>query len=330
MKLPTEFIRLPVRFEVERLRQEVSAFAESDWRGHPSGHPGNSAIPLITVGGTDNDRVGGAMLPTPHLARCAYIRQILAQFGVVWSRTRLMRLAPGAVVPEHSDINYHWYHRVRIHIPVFTRPEVIFHCGERSVHMAAGEAWIFDNWRAHRVENGSSETRVHLVADTTGNAQFWQLAARATAEPQLVAFDPKATAPVVLERVNVMRVMHPSELDVLVADLRRDLATTTDTPEDRRALARAHALLEAFCHEWRALWTVYGDDASGWSQYETVRDFVRREFDAIDRPIAMRSNNVLLRNVLIARVLNHAVNRPDTAVAEREYVDGRRATSLQL
>jgi hypothetical protein len=51
-----------------------------------------------------------------------YLRQVLAGFGVVWGRSRLMRLAPGASVPEHADINYHWHTRVRLHVPVFTQP----------------------------------------------------------------------------------------------------------------------------------------------------------------------------------------------------------------
>ena len=35
----------------------------------------------------------------------------------------------------HVDFNYHWFSRVRIHIPVITHPSVIFHCGrERLQH----------------------------------------------------------------------------------------------------------------------------------------------------------------------------------------------------
>lgn len=335
MKLATEFIRLPVRFDVARLRDEIAAFDESDWRKHPSGYRGNSAIPLITVNGTDNDEVGGPMLPTRHLERCPYIRQILAHFAVVWGRSRLMRLGPGAVVPEHSDINYHWFNRVRIHIPITTRPEVLFHCGGRTVHMGAGEAWIFDNWRQHRVENPTSEYRVHLVADTTGTSRFWQLAARGHTQdfelalpalPEVLAFDSQAKARLITERFNTARVMPPSEIDNLVGDLRRDLSVAADTPDDRRALARFHSLMDALCQEWRSLWSVYADESDGWPEYTRLRDHVRAEVEAIARPIYMRSNGVLARNVLSARVLNHALSLPGAqASAEREYLDSRAA-----
>ena len=38
--------------------------------------------------------------------------------------------------------------------------------------MAAGEAWLFDNWRLHQVENPTDSERIHLVGDTSGNAAF--------------------------------------------------------------------------------------------------------------------------------------------------------------
>ena len=51
MKLDTEFTKLPLAFDVERMRAEVEAVPESDWRPHPQGHPGNSALPLISPWG---------------------------------------------------------------------------------------------------------------------------------------------------------------------------------------------------------------------------------------------------------------------------------------
>ena len=43
--------------------------------------------------------------------------------------------------------------------------------------MAAGEAWIFDNWRRHSVVNPHTADRIHLVADTAGSSAFWQFVA---------------------------------------------------------------------------------------------------------------------------------------------------------
>src|SRR5687767_9065370 len=106
MRLPKPFYRLPVRFDVARLRDEIAALPASAWFAHPNAIAGNSSLRLISAGGGENDDVNGVMLPTPHLQRSPYLRQLLASFGVAWSRSRLLRLAPGADVPEHADINY--------------------------------------------------------------------------------------------------------------------------------------------------------------------------------------------------------------------------------
>ena len=172
MRLARPFYRLPMRFDVARLREEVSALPAAAWVAHPNDIAGNSALRLITVDGAENDEVDGAMRPTPHLERSPYVRQVLASLGVVWSRSRLMRLAPHADVPEHADINYHWYYRVRVHIPVFTTPDVLFRCGGETVHMAAGEAWVFDNWRRHSVlsRHGTAHRRGHQAGASGAHA----------------------------------------------------------------------------------------------------------------------------------------------------------------
>ena len=179
MKLDTEFIKLPLTFDVERMRAEVEAIPESDWRPHPQGHPGNSALPLIALNGNPmDDGVAGTMLPTPHLEKCEYLRQVLASFETVFGRSRLMRLEGKSEATLHVDTNYYWADRVRIHVPILTSPVIEFTCNERSVHMPAGEAWIFDAWRLHNVLNPTGDQRIHLVADTVGSATFWDLVAR--------------------------------------------------------------------------------------------------------------------------------------------------------
>ena len=116
MKLSQPFFQLPVLFDVARLQAEVAALPDAAWVAHPDQVPGNSAVRLISAGGGETDDVHGQMLATQWLETMPYLRQVLASFGVVWGRSRLMRLAPGAGVPEHADINYHWHTRVRLHI----------------------------------------------------------------------------------------------------------------------------------------------------------------------------------------------------------------------
>lgn len=100
MKLDSEFFRLPLKFDVDRLVHEASAFAEAEWRPHLTDYKGNTAIILISRRGEQNDD--------------------------------------------------------------FLGREVRFFCNGRDVHMAAGEAWIFDSWKMHRVVNPKDQLRIHL------------------------------------------------------------------------------------------------------------------------------------------------------------------------
>jgi Sulfotransferase family/Aspartyl/Asparaginyl beta-hydroxylase len=312
LKLPKPFYRLPVRFDAGRLRTEIEALPAAAWSRHPNEHEGNTAARLITVGGGDNDDINGEMQPTAALAACPYVRQVLASFATVWSRSRLMRLAAGARVPSHGDMNRHWFHRVRVHIPVVTRPEVRFHCGGESVHMGAGEAWIFDNWREHRVENPSPDARIHLVADTAGTSAFWHLVAKAQAEgfdrPQadarLVAFDPDGRAAPLIERFNTLPVMPPAEVEQLAFDLLADLAPADGRPESAAAVGELIALVIDFCHDWRSLWSLFGEDPAGRKRYEQLVAGVQQRIAGLPQ-VRVASTGYSAQAVLRARLLAH-------------------------
>jgi hypothetical protein len=306
MRLPQPFQRLSVRFAVDRMREEIERMPLSAWAAHPNDIPGNSSIRLISVNGTQNDDVNGRMAMTPNLAKSPYLRQILSSFGVVWGRSRLMRLAPGASVPQHADINYHWFSRVRLHIPIVTAPEVRFFCGDESVHMAAGEAWLFDNWRLHRVENGSDRERIHLVADTSGSSSFWQFVANSRSpESKDVAFayDPQRSTTLMTEQTMLAPVMHPAEVEMLIRDLRSELVADQAPAAATVQLARYHALLENFCTDWRQLYLLHGVGELGWSEFANLRDGVREVSKALGEGLVIRTNRVAAHVVLEGRVL---------------------------
>ncbi len=314
MKLPRPFFRLPVRFDAERLRAEVEALPAGAWTRHPNEHAGNTAARLITAGGGDNDDVSGEMKPTAALGACPYVRQVLASFGTVWSRSRFMRIEGGASVPKHSDVHPHWFHRVRLHVPVITRPEVRFFCGGESVHMAAGEAWVFDNWREHRVENPAAEARVHLVADTAGTSAFWRLVTRAQsqdfAQPdlqaRLIAFDAAAAPRLLIERINAMPVMPPSEVDQLAVDLLADLEPVDARPDSAAAVNQFASIVLDFCRDWRSLWSLFGMTREGRPQYERLLAATHRQIAGLP-PVRVASNGYNAQAVLVSRLLGYAL-----------------------
>ncbi|MEC9341967.1 MAG: sulfotransferase [Pseudomonadota bacterium] len=309
MQLSAEFYRLPLRFDAERLREEVESMDETDWRPHPQGFAGNSALILVSRDGEINDDMSGPMAPTPLLERCPYLKQVMASFNTVIGRSRLMRIEAGEQVNEHTDIHYYWRDRVRVHVPIVTHPSVEFWCAGKQVHMAAGEAWTFDNWRMHTVLNPSSHRRIHLVMDTVGSPEFWDMVE--PARQAVRTYTPDETPPALpyipgwepslsLERFNQPPVMHPAEVDLLLQETVADAdpvdAQISATPSESSLKQSAARLTRA----WRALWAEFGD---------TRPDIYRRLLEQ-HKPLLLaaaghrraRSNGQTLDSVLASRL----------------------------
>jgi uncharacterized protein (TIGR03032 family) len=302
MRLDTEFIRLPLRVDARRLAREVAEIPESAWRPHPQSFAGNSALALISVAGDPtSDEVVGAMRPTPHLATCPYLTHVLHALGAPLGRTRLMRLDGNAEATRHCDINYYWFDRARVHIPVETHPDVMFQCGERSQHMSAGEAWIFDTWRAHNVINPRPTRRIHLVTDTVGSASFWSLAeagdhvfaaARRAPAPDHLITSSDGLAALAYEVWNWPGLMAPAQVEAIVAQIRESVVDDGDPN-----VAIVQRSLLAFQHEWRASWAQHGDAAAARDAYRALRDRFATAIAAEARSMVLANGSDLERTV---------------------------------
>lgn len=282
MKLQFPFIQLPIRFDAPALAAEVATVDEVEWIAHPQGFHGNSALPLIALhGDAENEGLEGPMRPTPLLERLPYLRQTLGALGAVLGRTRLMRLSGHADVSPHIDQAYYWVERLRVHVPIATTPRVLFHCGDATLHMAAGECWIFDTWRMHRVVNATEDSRIHLVVDTVGGDGFWDMVARGRphnlrsegwSAPLLqpdAATQPKLT----FESFNLPSVMSPWEARTHIAFLLAEAKPHPNLPLMQQASMH-------FLHRWQALWAQHADAAEARPLYEPVlteyRSAIRR------------------------------------------------------
>lgn len=327
MKLATNFYRLPLRFDASRLAQELEQFDESDWRPHPQGFVGNSALILVAANGDTNDELTGSMLPTAALRRCPYMQQVMASFGSVIGRSRIMRLAGGESVSEHTDIHAYWHHHIRIHVPIVTDPSIEFWCQNDKVHMAPGEAWVFDNWKMHKVINPSGVTRTHLVIDTTGSALLWDLIRRSEQpfakhgkrSPPVVSipYDPAAPLALRTERVAEPAVMPPGELDVLLQDLAEDIDAGA-APEQAASFIQALTNLRA---DWRNLVAYYGDHADGADEYRRLlADCMERAVE-VAGAITLRSNGHRAIEVLRARLAAAYRMEPPRRAVRRQADD---------
>ena len=308
MRLPAPFIKLPLRFDTARLQTEIGQFPESEWRAHPQGFAGNSALILISHGGGENDDTTGAMAPAPRLGRCPYLKQVMASFETVMGRSRLMRLEPGAEVTPHTDIDFYWRDRIRIHVPIVTDPSVRFNCDGVEIHMAEGEAWIFDNWRPHHVINGSGIRRVHLVMDTVGSAAFWRLASSgvvASAATQVslrpIAYDALREVSLSCESREPEPVAHPAAVKATIHELVGDLHASPSRSAQQSALE--NALLD-FSNEWQALWARFGGNArEDYGHYAVLIEDTLKQAAQSGAGIRLPSNSTLV-NVVLQRFLS--------------------------
>lgn len=313
MKLAQEFIQLPILFDAEKLREEVNAIPKSHWVAHHEGFKGNFSIPLVSVGGGNNNEFKGEMACTQVLKANPYLMQVIGSFNEVIGRSRLMGLEPGCEVPLHSDINYHWYKRVRIHVPIITSPEVIFHCGDQQVNMQSGEAWVFDSWKYHTVKNESDIFRVHLVIDLTGSAKFWDFIKQGRVpwkreynkyfEP--THFEGGIQQEVMTEMYNSPLVMSPGEVDFLAKELIQEIQTG-DTASGADA-AKMIVKITRFCQDWRCLWSQYGLNRKGWSYYHALRQSAYEGVMEYDSTVLL-SNGTPAPRMFLHCIIDSALN----------------------
>jgi uncharacterized protein (TIGR03032 family) len=306
VRLPTEFVKLPVRVDADALAAEVAALPEQIWREHPEGAAGNTAVPLVgREGDPFDDAVVGPMAPTPYLAHLPYAAKIMASLGSVIGRTRLMRIEEEGHLDDHVDTNYYWRDHMRVHVPVATTPDVEFLCNGRSQHMAAGEVWVFDTWLRHGVRNPAGTKRIHLVIDTVGSAGLWDLLERPDRDAVLITPDGPSPA-LVTELINGATVMSPWEFAATVDQLAGDLQLV-----DPDTAARFVEAMAPFRRAWRETWARFGEFSEGVPVYAQLRqqcsDVVEREFAGV-----CLVNRLEVHAAVLQQLLRPAVRSDET------------------
>ena len=189
-------VKLPLRFDAARLQADLARIVADEFVPHfnTAYYQGDwSAVPLRSVGGrTDHiypdPSARLAFADTPLLARCAYIREVLATLRCPLQAARLLRLKAGSVIKEHRDHELGFEDgEVRLHIPVITNPEVEFVLNQVRVVMNEGEFWYLNVNQPHRVANHGATDRIHLVIDCVVNDWLRDLLLTAAAESKRIS-----------------------------------------------------------------------------------------------------------------------------------------------
>jgi len=173
-------VRLPFTFDPLLLARDLQGLAAFGWTKHfvPQNYVGNwSVIALRSKAGArhpvmmiSSDPTATAFEDTPMLQGCAYFREVLDTFECPLRTVRLMRLTPGSVIKEHTDLALSAEEgTARIHIPVVTNPGIEFYLNGARVALEAGSAWYLRLTDPHSVYNKGGSDRVHMVIDATVN-----------------------------------------------------------------------------------------------------------------------------------------------------------------
>jgi hypothetical protein len=293
MRIARPLLKLPIQFEAATLAAEVAALPDEAWLAHPQNFDGNDGVPLVSPGGLDVNGAAGPMAPTRFLAALPYVRQIMGALDSCWGRSRLMGLATGAEVPIHVDTHYYWRTHLRIHIPVVTNPAVRFHVRDESHYLQAGECWILDSFHPHRVENGGTDKRIHLVLDTVGSGRLFDLMRRAEQPaPAIESVGPSSPVPPLrFEQLNFPAIMSPWEIESHIHYVRSWVA-----PE--KHAHPAFEVLSKFLMQWAGIWAEFGDSAVAIPHYRALIDEARRATREAGAPHLFLTNDKPLQEAI--------------------------------
>jgi len=192
-------------------------------------------------------------------------------------------------------------------VPIVTQPTVRFECGDAVINMAAGECWIFDTWRQHRVLNDAVESRIHLVVDTVGGGRFWELvsggrphnAPRTGWQPHVLARQSVPAPAFSCETMNIPTVMTPWEMNAHFGLLFADALPHPNLMQVRQVTMR-------FARTWQGLWAAHGDRPEGRSHFRAALDRYLGEVKGPSQQLRL-NNEILWFNAMMTIVAKFAV-----------------------
>ena len=173
-------IRLDLTFDSAALQDDLKRLESAGWIDHfvTQNYDGDwSVIPLRGPAGATHpvmmiysDPTCSEFEDTPFLKDAPHFQEALQAFKCRLYAVRLMKLASGSRIKEHTDHELSAEEgTARLHIPVTTNDGVRFVLNGSRVVMKEGECWYLRLSDPHAVENTGAEDRVHLVIDAEMN-----------------------------------------------------------------------------------------------------------------------------------------------------------------
>jgi hypothetical protein len=179
-------IKLSLKFDAQKLKDDLALMEPSEWTNHfvKQNYEGSwTVIPLRAPAGETHpmkmiysDPACKEFVDTRFLKRCSYFQKVLSTFRCTLNAARLMKLASGSIIKEHSDYTLSpEYGAIRLHIPITTNSDVEFYLNGKRVVMNEGECWYLRLSDPHWVANRGQTDRVHIVIDAKNNDWIQEL-----------------------------------------------------------------------------------------------------------------------------------------------------------
>lgn len=160
-------------YDLERLRREVDSLADTEYLGHPGQSAYWTGVPLRNPTGATRVRLNdirvGRCKDTEYMQKTPYIRQILDELPAAIHTVRALKIKTGGTLNPHRDGDRYAYEGgtvCRLHLPIYTNPDVKFVIDDVEHHLEAGKLYFTDVSLMHTVHNEGNIDRVHLVIDT--------------------------------------------------------------------------------------------------------------------------------------------------------------------
>lgn len=195
--LDIPWTKLPMRFDTAPLLEELQHIDKIWWLQHPNarGYEGDwNAVALRSNTGRPNGLLAISdqtqYRDTVLMQECPRLAAVVRTFAFPLSSVRLMRLAAGSRIKEHTDDDLLLKNgQLRIHVPIVTNDKLVFVVDGRRLILREGETWYIDFSRPHWVYNGGETDRIHLVIDGVANDWAWELLERSSREIVTDTFD---------------------------------------------------------------------------------------------------------------------------------------------
>ena len=180
IKITKDRIKLPFTFDVAKMLAEFEALKLEHFEYYDviplsaPAHVVDTSLPFPPPADDYADGSWTKWLDTPFLKKSPYLTKVVDTFRKNTDVTliRLLRLAPGSVVKEHTDPTLALeIHKsvIRLTIPIVKNDAVIFFLNDTPVPMEPGECWYLKLTDPHKVTNHGATERVNLTIDMIPN-----------------------------------------------------------------------------------------------------------------------------------------------------------------